>query len=472
MNASFDFLNLPGIKTTSRGRSETGIVVEAETVGPKFEAICCLDQQLAPDGARSARRVINDTPHGGDRTVILMKVRRAKCKACGKKGMIETLPGIHPGRLMTQRLYEHLAQEALLRTNTRIGESVGVTEGTVRSILKEYVDEKLRDRHIETPRVLGLDEKMLRGEYRCVICNMEESTVIDLLENRDHALTAFLDAMPDKHRVEVVVADMYGSFHRAQKRFFPNALHVYDHFHVVQRANTAMDKVRAAVAQGVSGIDRKFLTQSKRLFLQRQGDLTEGGHYKLRQWSQRFPALGQAYWAKERYFEMYEVCHTPAEAEWYYKNWEKTLPIELRAIFLKHCTIKSGQQARAVYAYFDEPYTTAYIEGVNRQLDDIQRAGRGYSWEIIRGKLLLSPKLTKQTFRERPPGGVGAIAAMAKAGLPLPGPVDLGQDFDLFGLIDVITGPLEFRDPLYRLYVEARAELEGTTIEQILSRQG
>lgn len=463
MNASFDFLNLPGIKTTSHGRNETGIVVEAESIEPKFETICCTAPILAPDGARANRRTINDTPHGGDRVVILMKVKRAKCKACGRKGMIETLPGIHPERLMTRRLYEHLAQEALLRTNTRIGEAVGVTEGTVRAILKEFVDDQLRGRQIETPRVIGLDEKMLRGDYRCVVCNMEESTVIDLLENRDHALTAFLEAMPDKHKVEVVVADMYNSFHRAQKRFFPNALHVYDHFHVVQRANNAMDKVRAAVANTLSGYDRKWLAQSKRLFLQRQGDMSDKSRDKLRQWSQRFPVLGMAYWSKERYFEMYELCHTPAEAEAYYRSWEKNLPIDVRAIFLKHCAIRAGQQARAIYAYFDEPYTTGYIEGVNRQLDDIQRAGRGYSWEIIRGKILLSPKLTKQTFRER----------ALRVDVPsISERIDLGQDLAVFGLTGIITEPLELRDPMYRLYLETLSKMRETTIEQILSRQG
>lgn len=459
MNASFDFLNLSGIRTTSHGRTEVGIVVEAETIDPKFETLCCLDQQLAPDGARANRRVINDTPHGGDRVVIMMKVKRAKCKACGKKGMIEALPGVHPNRLMTQRLFDHLAHQALIRTNTRIGEAVGVTEGTVRSILKEYVDERLRDRHIETPRVIGLDEKMLRGEYRCVVCNLEESTVIDLLENRDHALTAFLAALPDKHRVEVVVADMYGSFHRAQKRFFPNALHVYDHFHVVQRANNAMDKVRAAVANTLAGWDRKNLAQSKKLFLQRHEAMSEGGRYKIKEWSERFPILGDAYWAKERYFEMYEYCHTPAEAEWYYKNWEKTLPIEVRLIFMKMCSIKAGQQARAVFAFFDEPYTTGYIEGVNRQLDDIQRAGRGYSWEIIRGKLLLSPKLTKQTFRER----------ALRVDVPsISERIDFGQDFALFGLTDIIQEPLEFRDPEYKIFVQLMAEHLGTTTDEYL----
>lgn len=402
MSESLDFLGLPGIRTTARRQTEQGLEVEAETVEPFFPTVCCLDQSLAPDGARPVRRVINDTPHGGFATAILMKVKRARCKSCGRKGMIEKLPGVHHTRHMTNRLYEHIARECLIRTNTRLGFEVGVTEGTARAILREFVDDQLRERKIETPRVLGLDEKMLLGDYRCVICNMEEKTVIDLLPNRDHALRAFCEAMPDKHKVEVVVADMYGAFHKMQKDHFPQALHVYDRFHVVRRANEAMDKIRASVAKAAEPFDRKVLSQSKRLFLQRARDLTDGGHHRIKTWSQRFPILGEAYWAKERYFDMYE-CRTPADAEAHYRRWVKTLPIQIQPTFLKLCRISAGQQARAVFAYFDEPYTTGYIEGVNRMLDDIQRAGRGYSYDIIRGKLLLTPKLQKRTFRDRQP---------------------------------------------------------------------
>lgn len=403
MNGNFDFLNLAGIKTTGTRQTETGLIVEAETVEPFFPTLCCLEQELGPDGARPNRRIINDTPHGGVATVIHLKVKRAKCKKCGRKGMIESFPVLHHTRHMTQRLYEHVARECLIRTNTRLGEEVGVSEGTARAILREYIDDKLRERKIEVPRVLGLDEKQLLGDYRCVVCNLEQNTVVDLLPNRDRALKAFLENMEDRQKVEVVAADMYNGFHSLQKKFFPQAMHVYDRFHVVRRANTAMDKVRSSVAAAVGGVDKKFLSQSKRLFAQRADNLSEGARHKIKTWSQRFPALGQAYWTKERYFEMYEVCHTPAEAEWYYKNWEKTLPIDVRAIFLKYCRVPSGDIGKAVYAYFDHPYTTGYIEGVNRMLDDIQRAGRGYSYEIIRGKLLLTPKLQKKTFRDRQP---------------------------------------------------------------------
>lgn len=64
-----------------------------------------------------------------------------------------------------------------------------------------------------------------------------------------------------------------------------------------------------------------------------------------------------------------------------------------------------------VLAYFEEPYTTGYVEAVNRVLDDLQRAGRGYSFEVIRAKLMLAERLEKRTFRGK--NGV------TKIGVPL-----------------------------------------------------
>lgn len=400
MNDSFDFLNLPGIKTTKVTETLDRIEVEAETITPIFEAQCCTIWDLAPDGARSNRRIINDTPHGGKPTAILMKVRRARCRHCKRRGMIETIPHVQPGRHMTVRLYDRMARDALSRPNLQLGAAVGVTEGTARSVLKEFIDTKMKDREIMVPRVLGIDEKFLLGDYRCILGNIEERTVVDLLPNRDHALRAWMEVLDGKEKVEVVAADMYAAYYRLQRQYFPHAAHVVDRFHVVRRANVALDKIRTSVANAAEPLDRKLLRGSKKLFSMRADDMEDSARDKLRQWSQRFPALGEAYWTKERYFEMYEVCHMPSEAEYYYKHWVKTLPVALRKTFLKYCSITPMWQP-AVFSYFDHPFTTGYIESVNRVLDDIQRAGRGYSYEVIRGKILLSSKLKRMSFRER-----------------------------------------------------------------------
>lgn len=402
MVESQDFLGLPGIITTKVTETPETFEVECETVDPKFPW-CCLVRDLVSFGTRSKRRIVNDTMHGGKAAVLLVKVKRARCRACQKKGIDEIIPHLHDGRHMTERLYDFVARQGLVQTNTSLGRLLHLSEGTVRSVVHDNISVQVAKLERKTPRVLGLDEKMIVGAYRAVLGNVEARTVLDMLPDRDWHLDAWLRDLQDKETIEVLCTDMHWPYAKFRAKYLPHAAHVVDKFHVLRRANLAVDKVRASIAQGLTGKDRTELRNAKKIFAMRSERIGDWAHDKIKQWSLRHPALGEAYWAKERYFEMYEVCHTPEEAAWYYDRWVKTLPASISAVFRKSCSIRGDWRA-AVFSYFDHPFTTGYVEAVNRVIDDINRAGRGYSFEIIRGKMLLAPRLEKKSFRDRHPG--------------------------------------------------------------------
>jgi hypothetical protein len=48
-----------------------------------------------------------------------------------------------------------------------------------------------------------------------------------------------------------------------------------------------------------------------------------------------------------------------------------------------------------IFAYFDQPITNAYTESVNRLAKDMNRMGRGYSFEVIRARMLYDAKARK-----------------------------------------------------------------------------
>lgn len=413
VNAKHDLLRLEGIRTTEVREVDGGLQIDAETIAPSFPICCGLFRDLVSDGARAKRRIINDTQHGGVPCVILMKVRRAKCRHCGKKGIDEQIPHVRPHRHMTERCFQFIAKRGLSHTNTSIGRLVGVSEGTARSIVHEYIDGEVAKLNRATPRVLGVDEKKIVGAYRAVLGNLEKHTILDMLPDRDSALESYLERLPDKHQVEVFVSDMYPPYARVCKRYLPGIVHVTDRFHVVRRANVALDKVRTAIASGLDGRQRTELRNAKRLFSLRDRDLDGTARDKMRKWGLMYPTLSEAYWAKERYFEMYEVCHTPAEAEAYYEHWMRTLPRSISGAFEQYCKIQPFWKA-TVFAYFDHPYTTGFIEALNRVVDDLNRAGRGYSFEIIRGKMILSPKVESFTFRPRAPTDDGEITSFSR----------------------------------------------------------
>jgi len=71
----------------------------------------------------------------------------------------------------------------------------------------------------------------------------------------------------------------------------------------------------------------------------------------------------------------------------------------------------------------------------NRFLDDLQRDGRGYSFEVIRAKLMLAEKLESKTFRRR--SSIGLATGISPDGGINMG-ADLGKLKDLFGEPQVI----------------------------------
>ena len=77
------------------------------------------------------------------------------------------------------------------------------------------------------------------------------------------------------------------------------------------------------------------------------------------------------------------------EAEARLARWQGLIAPEYEPFF-KELLSSLRNWHDGIFAYFEHPYTNAYVEGVNRLLDDLQRAGRGYSFDAIRAKALLA----------------------------------------------------------------------------------
>lgn len=74
---------------------------------------------------------------------------------------------------------------------------VGVDQKTVKNIFDDYV-ERLRNEVVyETPRILGIDELKIVGQYRTMITNVEKLSLFDMLPTRNKAdLLVYFDRLP------------------------------------------------------------------------------------------------------------------------------------------------------------------------------------------------------------------------------------------------------------------------------------
>ena len=319
---------------------------------------------------------------------VVLRVLRQRWQGLDGSTFYEELPDIDPVRRITARFLEHLQQEAVQRPFADAARINRVEETLVRRVFLDYAREKLSNYNFLMPRVLGMDEKFLRGEYRFVLGDVANKRLLDMRGNRHkRALEDYFDSLEDREYVEVICQDMYDTYRQLGKRYFPNAVPVVDKFHVVRMANEGVEFYRRSINASLSNADRVRLKGERKLLLMRHASATGRAREKLDAWLDARPDLAKAYWLKERFYDIYEEPDRAA-AERAYGKWEASIPQEMESYF-KAIPIAMKRWRPYIFRHFEHRYTNAYVESLNGLIDQMNRLGRGYDFEVLRAKALL-----------------------------------------------------------------------------------
>lgn len=275
-----------------------------------------------------------------------------------------------------------------------IARRVGMDEKTIRHVFDDYVEKLGRTIRYATPRFTGIDELKIIGAYRAIITNVERRTVYDMRETRRKAdLLTYFKALPDNARVEWVAMDMYHVYRQVIRETLPQARIVIDRFHIQRMANEVLEKVRKRSRASLAKKDRLKLKDERFLLLKRQHDLSPAQVEKLLAWFTQFPELGGAHALKEGFLGIWDQPDRPsAEAE--YQRWLSHITPELQPVF-KELTRAMANWNDEIFAYFENPITNAYTESMNNIAKGMNRMGRGYSFEVIRARMLYDEKSRK-----------------------------------------------------------------------------
>lgn len=343
-----------------------------------------------------------DVPMHGKRVLIEVERRRFRCSACGKT-LFSSLPEIDSKRLATARFIKFVEGGCLRKTFAELAREVGVDEKTVKNIFDDYVERLRTNVVFQTPRILGIDELKIVGQYRAMITNVEKLSLFDMLPTRNKAdLLTYFDRFPDKENVEIITMDMWNVYRQVMEKRFPGRMIVADRFHVTRMASTAMEKMRLAIRRTLDTRTRLKLKDDRFLLLAREADLSDKQRDLLAYWSSEFPQIGEAYRTKEAFHALYEH-NSRADAEKAAKDWKDSIPPALRDTFREVVNALDSWWSE-IFNWYDCPISNAYTESINRIAKDMNRMGRGYSFEVIRARLLFDQKArskTTQSIRKR-----------------------------------------------------------------------
>lgn len=348
-------------------------------------------------GYGGKEQLFMDTPAYGKRVGIHLHRKRYRCKECTRT-FLEPLKFMDESRSMTNRLVKYIETQSLKRTFTSLSDEIGLDEKTIRNVFKDHARELEKHINFATPMWLGIDEAHLLHSYRCVIANVKEKTIVEMLRNRNKpTVIDYLKRLPNKDRVEIVCMDMWPTYRDSAKLALPHAKIVIDKFHVVKGANKALEKIRKEIRRTLTDEQRKTLMHDRFTLLRRKSKLKPFQLLKLESWTLNFPELGLAHRLKEEFFDIFDTSEDRYEAMSRYQEWKGQTPSSMKPYFAElNISLKNWEDE--IFNYFDLPdkrATNAYTETLNGLIKIMNRNGRGYSFDVLRTKVLFTEGVHK-----------------------------------------------------------------------------
>lgn len=431
-----NLLDLSGYDILNVDETDFEILI---TVKVSDDPTACLKCGVVSSGLThfgTKRQLFNDLPIRAKRVGLRIIRQRYECADC-QGHFFCFLPWMREDHRMTKRLYHHIQQQSLVKQFTAVANDVGVDEKLVRVIFKEYVKE-LKKLHPEpkTPIWMGIDELTLLDKPRCVITDVRERTIIDLLKDRTKKTVApWLSKLPDRDKIEYVTMDMWNPYRELVNQYLPQAKIIADKFHVLDLANDCLDSARKSIHESLTDKQRRTLKHDRFVLLTRKHRLKPEKQLILEVWIKNFPLLGSAYELKEEFYDIWDLADDGKQAKKLYDDWKKKVPKELKG-FYKPLTTAMTNWEIEVFAYFDanKRITNAYTEALNGLTKLTNRNGRGYSFDVVRAKILYNGEFHKvefQSFRSAWDG--------RDSGMVYDTSVEHFDDFD-FTPVDVPTG--------------------------------
>ncbi len=417
---------LPNWQTGEPIVEDTQVTIPAEyTILPDHCPHCGVVGRLYSHGPRDIS--YRDIPVFAKHTIIRVNVKRFRCRECNRTST-QPLPHMHPARQLTNRAVDHLREQCLRRNYAVMSRETGIDESVIRFVCNEQYREIDGAVRPDAPVVLGIDELTLDGSLRFIAFDLGAKRTMDIRRDcTTNTVESWLFLMRHKERVQIVTQDMRDQYRQIVKRVLPTALIVVDKWHIQSKANDAMDRVRSRHRK----IEARKEKARREKELERTGVMPkrrkEKDPWRLRRTLQQSrhrhkpqtillldglfkndQMLSDAWHTKEGFYDIWEA-KTKAEAEELFANWRKSIPKSVKLEFdAIAATVDNWHDE--VFAYFDHPYTNAITEATNGLIKEVNRNGRGYTFENIRAKALKMTPIgdTRKAKRE---------AKLAKKGL-------------------------------------------------------
>jgi transposase len=328
---------------------------------------CC----LCPAPRRDTRPVrrFRHVPMWGIPLELRYAPRRVSCARCAGVH-VEAMPWVSGKQRMTRALMVTLATWTRVLPWKEVARLFRCAWGTVATAVEEAVAYGLAHRDLEGLTHIGIDEiSRKRGHvYVTNVYDLKRKRLIWSGEGRKEAtLEAFFDELGAEKTaaLEGICCDMWQPYIDVIKDRAPEAVLVFDKFHIVRHLMEAVDQVRSDEIREKGSEHKALMYRTRFIWLKNPWNLSEEQASRLGELERLNLKINRAYLLKElfRYFWEYRRV---GWAKKYLKQWfwwathSRLKPMREFAWMVR-------RHEEDILNYFKMPIDNGTVEGLNNK---------------------------------------------------------------------------------------------------------
>lgn len=333
------------------------------------------------------RRMIRDLNLADREVWLQVEYRKIWCPACGK-ARVEHLSFCDSPQRLTHRLRRYVYELCKLLPVAEVARHLDLNAKTVKAIDQEFLQEEFGQTDYEGLRILAIDEIAIKKghQYMTVVLDYASGRVVWVGQGHDKdTLDQFFAGMTEEQKaaLQAVAIDMWDPYINRLKHHCPQALIVFDLFHVVKAFGRVVDEVRREEVRKAVGPMKQIVKGSRYLLLKNRENLRPDQEDRLDELLRINRRLNQVYVLKDQLKVIYwyrrrraakaaldDWCAMAAAVE---NRWMKQFIKTLRRYefgILNHCKFPIG---------------TSRLEGVNNKIKVIKRKAYGFHDSVYFG---------------------------------------------------------------------------------------
>ncbi len=316
--------------------------------------------------------------------VLLYAMRRVNCSTCGVK--VERVPWAEGKSSLTHEYKWFLAGWARRLSWKEVSECFCVSWDHVFNAVKQAVSWGLAHRDLDGIESIGIDEvQWKRGhKYQTVVYQIDDDCKRLLWVGPDRTaktLLRFFRFLGEERsaKLQFVCSDMWRAYLKVIAKKVPDALHVLDRFHIMQKFGKAIDQVRASeVKQLEADGYEPILTGSRWLLLKRPENLSEKQEVSLNELLQYNLKSVRSHLLKEDFQQFWSYTYS-AWAGKFLDAWcTRTMRSQIAPMKQVAKMLRRKRELLLNWFRADGALSSGVVEGFNNKLKLITRKSYGF----------------------------------------------------------------------------------------------